>query len=67
MELIKENYDLETIWNCPMCGNPFYADRVDDTNESGDTLFLDATCPGCGAFLTVQAEVSCVKVWKDDN
>jgi rubredoxin len=64
MELIKENYDLETIWNCPMCGAETDFDH--DANDwDGTHFYFDTKCPGCGALLTLAAKVDHVCVWKE--
>jgi predicted RNA-binding Zn-ribbon protein involved in translation (DUF1610 family) len=66
MELIKENYDLSTVWNCPICGETICVKTYDDVNDNGTQLYFDWNCPECGAMLTLVADVSHVCVWKEE-
>ena len=67
MELIKENYNANSFWICPMCGKPFYTSEITDTNDNRTALYMDTTCAECGALLTVVCEVSHVCVWKEEE
>lgn len=67
MELVKENYNKSTMWLCPMCGEPFYAEKIDDANDDGTVMYMETMCDNCGAALTVVVEVSHVCAWKDED
>lgn len=66
MELIKENYDINTIWKCPICGSDIEIESLTDDMDD-KYCYFDTQCGNCGNHLTMAARFDHVCVWKEEE